>query len=450
VGFLHPKNWSVYSRKLSGDKEALRKYKRIILLSQATLFGALASVIHAAEDLFDGMIFMPLMDLGLGAGVFTCYLLNEKGKYKIAKISLFSFLNVFFFVYACVMPEGLGIYLFYFPWVALATVMFENDENTARFFFISLSVILVLILFVTDFNALGVYKFQAVDIERSFMINMISSIAILIVLIVFMSSMNEQSEEKLTQLAQEIRSKNGDLQKANRELDRFFYSTTNDLRIPLTDIKGMINSAMTDIKDEKVLNYFLLLKDRTQHLESFLQDVIDYSRNTQTAVKTESVNVQKLLEEVVNSFRFVKDTDRIRFETEILFDQLIEIDRVRLVIVLNNLISNAIKYHRKELSDCWVKINIRYLGEKIGISIADNGQGIHSELLPKIFNMFFRATQQSKGSGLGLYIVKETIEKMEGTIEVKSILGAGTKFNLVLPVRIVTEVPESSLKTQVI
>jgi signal transduction histidine kinase len=447
---LHPRNWSVYSRKLSGDKEALRKFKRIILLSQFTLFGTVAAIIHAAEDLIDGGIIMPLMDLTLGAGVFICYLLNEKGKYKIAKIALFTFLNVFFFVYACAVPEGLGIYLYYFPWVALATVVFENEERIPRFSFIALSVLLVIILFYTDFDALGLTKLPAVDIERSFIINMISSITILIFLIVFMSVMNEQSEEKLVELAYEVRSKNGDLQKVNRELDRFFYSTTHDLRIPLKDINGMIDTALADIKDEKILNYFLLLKDRTQHLESFLQDVIDYSRNTQTAVKSEPVHVQKLVEEVIGNFRFVKDADRIRFEKEILVDSMIEIDRVRFVIVLNNIISNAIKYQRKEINDCWVHINIRYEGEKISVCIEDNGQGIQSEMLPKIFNMFFRATQQSKGSGLGLYIVKETIDKMGGTIEVKSTLGVGTRFTIMLPVRIVTAMPESSLSTQVI
>lgn len=426
----------MYSRKLSGDREALRQYKRIILLSQFSLFGAVVGVIHAAEDLVYGMVFMPLMDLTMSVGIFIGYVLNERGKYKLAKISLLTFLNLFFFVYASLVPKELGIYLYYFPWVGLAAVVFETKENSQRLFFICLSVLLLVLLFATDFNPFGPFEFGAVDITQSFMINMISSIAVLVFFIVFMASINEQSENKLMSLAEEIRIKNAHLQKANQELDRFFYSTTHDLKIPLMDMKGIIHAAMADVKDKAAFEYFVLLKERAQDLDSFLQDVIDYSRNTQTALKTEPVNISQLVDEVISNFRFVNDADRIRFEKDILLEHAVEIDRLRLVIILSNIFSNAIKYHRPDAKDPWVKVGAHFFENRLNLYIADNGQGMHADVLPKIFNMFFRGTEQSKGSGLGLYIVKETIEKMGGSIGVKSTPGVGTDFTIVLPAAI--------------
>lgn len=432
---LLPKNWSKYSRQFSGDKEGLRQYKRVILLSQFTLFGAVIGVLHAIEDLVDGQRFMPMMDFIMAVSIFICYLINESGKHKIARIVLLSFLNLFFFVYSSLANHELGIYLYYFSWVGLAAVVFEVDENFYRFFFIGLSIALTIILFATDFDAFGTTDFDAVDIQRSFIINFVSSIAVLVFFIVFMVNMNEQSEAKLMELAEEVQQKNDDLEKANRELDRFFYSASHDLKIPVMDIKGVINAAMSEVQDQHILEYFQLLKERAEKLDGFLLDVIDYARNSETGVRLEPADVGQLIEDALQNFTFIKGADRIRFDRHFKFEHQIEIDRVRLMVILNNIISNSIRYHRLDIRDPWVRIDAHFADDMLNIVIADNGQGIEEDLLPKIFNMFFRGTNQSKGSGLGLYIVKETVEKLGGKITVFSKVGTGTSFKLALPSR---------------
>src|SRR5687767_14019394 len=178
--FINPRNWSKYSRRLSGDQEALRQYKRIILLSQFTLVGALVGVIHSLEDFVDGMFFMSIMDLTMAMVIFICYILNESGRHQLSKIMLLSFLNIFFFIYSSLVPKELGIYLYYFPWVGLAAVVFEILEIIFRLAFIVLSVICLITLFATQFNVVGITEYQAVDIDRSLIINMLSSIAVLV------------------------------------------------------------------------------------------------------------------------------------------------------------------------------------------------------------------------------------------------------------------------------
>jgi signal transduction histidine kinase len=110
-------------------------------------------------------------------------------------------------------------------------------------------------------------------------------------------------------------------------------------------------------------------------------------------------------------------------------------DARRLKIILNNLIVNAIKYSDRNKSAQWVKISAEVIDDKCEISIADNGLGIRKEFHDKIFNMFYRASERSTGSGLGLYIVKETAAKMGGQIEFTSTEGVGSVFNFSLPAK---------------
>jgi len=436
---LHPRNWSRYSRQFQHDKEQLSRHKRIILLSQFTLFGAVVGIIHAIEDLVDGLLFMPMMDSVMAVSIFACYLVNEKGYHRVARIILLTFLNLFFFVYASLAHPDLGIYFYFFSWVGLAAVVFEINENALRFFFIGLSIVLTIILFVTNFRVFGTEVYGAVDLGRSFIINLVSSISVLVFFIVFMVNTNESSERKLIELTDDIRKKNDELQKVNRELDRFFYSASHDLKVPLLDIKGAINSAMADIREPSVLGYFDTLKQRANRMDHFLQDIIDYSRNSHTHLRTEPINLHELVQQVLENFSFVSGADKVRFVTNIAVNKLIIGDRVRLMVVLNNLIGNAIKFHRLDQADPWIKIE--FVGDEYQIigKVDDNGSGINDDLQSKIFNMFFRGTNQSKGSGLGLYIVKETIEKMGGSVSVISSEGSGTSFTFNVPISIAVQ-----------
>jgi len=416
-----------------GDPDGLRQHKRIILLSQFSLFGTVIGVLHSLEDLVDGLLFMPMMDFMMACGIFIFYLLNESGKHRIAKIGLVAFLNIFFFIYSSLAPRELGIYLYYFPWVGLAAVVFETKEYLARMSFIGLSILLLLTLFVTDFSALGSFQAEAVDLSRSFIINLVSAILVLTLFIGFMTTINEQSEQKLMELAEEISVQNDNLEKVNRELDRFFYSATHDLKVPLMDIKGAINSGLKELKDPDAIQYFLTLRERADKLDTFLKDIIDYSRNTQTGLRLEPVSMSKMIDEIFDNFQFYKGAERIRFIKEASLDDMVMIDRFRLMLVMNNIVSNSIKYQKADTTNQFIQIRSSYSEGILAISVIDNGQGIEPDLVPKIFNMFFRGTDQSKGSGLGLYIVKETVEKMNGKIEVESAPGVGTTLHIRIP-----------------
>jgi signal transduction histidine kinase len=108
-------------------------------------------------------------------------------------------------------------------------------------------------------------------------------------------------------------------------------------------------------------------------------------------------------------------------------------DSLRVKTIVSNIFSNAIKYQDFNKNDPFIKISTRTHEDYCDIRIEDNGIGIESESQQKIFDLFFRATDQSKGTGLGLFIVKDTIARLKGTVEVKSTVGHGTTFAVRIP-----------------
>jgi signal transduction histidine kinase len=320
--------------------------------------------------------------------------------------------------------------------MTIPMAIFEPQERVMRMSFVLLSALLAGLLFATDFNFIGSYEIQAPNIEKFFMINLISTGVILIMSVGFMLGVNEESEKRLRILAEEIDIKNTHLQKTNAELDRFFYSTSHDLRSPLLSIKGLVNITRNETADTKVIRYLDMMTERADRLDLFIRDIIDYSKNTRTELSRDIVDVTQLVEEVKDNFQFLEGASNIRFFDNILVYK-VTTDKTRLTVILNNLISNAIKYHNKDNSSQWIKVNIFPSGKDLNIVVSDNGLGISKEQQSRIFEMFYRGTEKSNGSGLGLYIVKETIEKMNGSIQVESKEGIGTSFTVTIPVSLV-------------
>lgn len=406
--------------------------KRRKLFTLVSLFAAFMGLFHFTQDLWAGAREAPLLDLLITIICLSSYLIHRRGYHVAASISLLLFLNFSLMVFACLVPAEVGIYLFYFPLMTISQALFQDSEKWLRFLFVTLSGCLVIALFVSDFDLIGPYSIEAPAVEMFFMINLISSIFMVAMCISFILRVNAESERRLQLLAEEVRIKNQNLVKTNAELDRFLYSTSHDLRSPLMSIKGLLNIATKDTTDPLMHQYFTMMSERADKLEHFIKDIIDYSKNKGTRVAVETINLTHLIDDVCKNFQFLEGASSISFQKEIRSPEVVA-DRGRMTIVLNNLISNAIKYHRADGTDCWIRVSAHNGDNCLNLVVADNGQGISHEQQSRIFEMFYRGTEQSKGSGLGLYIVKETIEKMSGTIRVESTLGSGTSFFITVP-----------------
>jgi len=229
-----------------------------------------------------------------------------------------------------------------------------------------------------------------------------------------------------------LRISNEELFIRNNELDRFVYSASHDLSAPLKSILGLITVAQMEKPTAEINQYLDLMKRSVLKLDSFIKDIISYSRNARLPVKKVSISFNGLIESVWADHQFTPNVDKIKFQLINNIHSEFQSDETRLKIIFNNLISNAIKFHRPN-HDPFIYITATEFPEHFEFKVEDNGMGIPPSLKDKIFDMFFRATESVQGSGLGLYILKEALSRLKGTVTVESTLGEGTTFIITLP-----------------
>lgn len=231
-----------------------------------------------------------------------------------------------------------------------------------------------------------------------------------------------------------LQKSNNELIKSNQELDKFVYSVSHDLRAPLTSMLGLIELSEDGNEDPFIEKNLSLVKASINKLDGFIGDILKYSRNSRLEVMMEEINFKEMLEGIISDHLYMtRYKPIVEIGVEIKNDTVLISDRHRLTVILNNLISNAIRYQNPTSTNPFIKIEIATTTIETIILIKDNGVGIKKEMFSKIFEMFFRVSQSSEGSGLGLYIVKQTIEKLKGIIEIESELGKGTSFTIRLP-----------------
>lgn len=239
--------------------------------------------------------------------------------------------------------------------------------------------------------------------------------------------------KKLTSSHEKIEQKNLELITVNKELDRFVYSASHDLRSPITSLKGLIEIAISEEDPEELKNYLNLMNQSLTRQDQFISDIIDYSRNKRLVSHNEVINLDEAIDEVIAQHKHIKEVNEIKIHKQIAVNKVYT-DGLRLKIILNNLVSNAIKYSDKQKNSKFIKIKTAKVDNHLKIEVADNGIGIKEDALDKVFDMFF-ATNTNLGSGLGLYITKEAVENLNGMISVNSIIDKGTTFLVTIPFR---------------
>ncbi len=232
----------------------------------------------------------------------------------------------------------------------------------------------------------------------------------------------------------QLEEKNLELQKANEELDSFVYSASHDLKAPLASIQGLIGLARNEKEVKQLKTYFDMMERSVRRMDQFIRDIIDYSRNSRIENKTEIIDDCGLLKSILEDLKFMNPSDK----TEIILKKeegsaILKGDEIRLRIILRNLISNALSYGKPEKGKPVVEIRWKITNDQAVFEVSDNGPGIDKEHLPRIFDMFYRANETATGSGLGLYIVKESMNKLGGEIEVTSSPHEGSTFTVILP-----------------
>jgi signal transduction histidine kinase len=237
----------------------------------------------------------------------------------------------------------------------------------------------------------------------------------------------EEINKKSAQLADQ----NLELTKLNEDLDRFIYSAAHDLKSPLDSLLGLINIAQIDLAHAGKGEYFVMMRNSIAKLSGFIKDITDYARNKRQDLTIVGIDMEKCILNIFSDLTFLPNYSGLKKEISVT-GGLFYSDKTRLEIVLKNLISNAFRYS-DPIKDSYIHIKVAITSSHMTLTMADNGVGIAAEHLPKIFEMFYRASQDSKGTGLGLFLVRESVKILQGEIAVSSKLGEGTTFILELP-----------------
>ena len=219
------------------------------------------------------------------------------------------------------------------------------------------------------------------------------------------------------------------------ELNTFMYKATHDLRSPLASLSGLVKIAKETAEQPELKTYFNMIDTSVTRMDKLLIDLVSIVNVTQGKLTISVINFETLIDEILESLKNRPGFSSIIFKKNIKSDSLFFQSDFRLIYsVLQNIIDNAIKYRKdSSLVDAIIIINISIVKNNAQIIVSDNGIGIASELLDKVFDMFFRATAESTGTGLGLYIVKNSVEKLGGEIRIESEEKHGTSVFINLP-----------------
>lgn len=225
------------------------------------------------------------------------------------------------------------------------------------------------------------------------------------------------------------------LRKINNELDRFIYSTSHDLRSPVASVLGLVNVARREVSDPNANNYLRLIEDRMLKLDHVITDILAISKVKKYEPKYEMIDFNALMADSMGDVRVLAEGKKIDIRYMESASNRFVGDYSLTRMVLGNLLSNAVKYHFPGRPDPYIQVDFEKTMGRVSFAVADNGEGIDKAHHDKIFDMFYRASETAQGTGLGLYIVKETLARIGGSVELESIRGKGTTFRVTLEQR---------------
>lgn len=402
------------------------EFRQVMLSGQYAIIALLVIAYYLLMEFSFGFIESQLLFCTAFGLIFYSLVLHRQGKHCLANYFFFPTLNILLYLVVSSESSSTGAAVYFIPVSLGAFAVFDYRQRSIAALFSILSFALYSLSTFTHFSLLPFRNYDESYAQMNAIINFGLAFPVSLMTVYLLISLNHYSSAQLEE-------SNKQLKKLNEELDRFVYSTSHDLRAPLLSVLGLLNIAEGSKDKEELQQYHRLMQTRVQALDKFIRDITDYSRNNRLEIVSECVNIAVMTDEIWESLRHSDDAKDIEFIVDLPRELAVMNDGKRLRIVLSNLISNAIRYHDQRKENKYIKIYHNSTGSSFSLHIEDNGQGIAPEAHTKIFEMFYRGNESSQGSGLGLYIVKETLEKLSGTIQLSSTPKLGSTFSISVP-----------------
>jgi len=267
---------------------------------------------------------------------------------------------------------------------------------------------------------------------------------VLIILLIYFSTALRRQKKKLEEANAEIQHMNENLESlvydrtrllesAIKELDTFLYRASHDMRTPVRSIMGLCHIANLTVQGE-IKEFVKRISETTASMDKLLKKLSTISEINHPSDYS-PVSISESIEAVRESLKKDIEKNGVEFATHFNGNMVIESYPNLVRTIINNMIENAIYFSSLAGLPPRVRMSADQHDGKLLIQVQDNGIGINESILPRVFDMFFKGTEQSKGHGLGLYIVQKAVYALHGTIAVESVPGTSTTFTVTLPVK---------------
>jgi signal transduction histidine kinase len=402
--------------------------KRINLLTFFSFLGISVAILYYILSTLIAVNYTKIFFAILLGGNFIAFLLNRYGYYIFARY-IFLIGLVCTVLIGSIETDFIEKSHYYYILINIGGFLLFETKN--RWMAFSITIICIFGYTITLYTCAA---HSDTHVNVSEFLHFFGGIILSSYLLYILTQRVSNTEKKLLENTQHLNAQHRALSKAHEELDRFIYSASHDLRAPLTSILGLTNIARITDDAREIKECLQMITTRVQKLDSFIKDMIDFSRNARTKIESQEVYIHETVSKLLDNLKTVyPGASSIDFRIEISENQCWLTDKIRIKVILNNLLSNCIRFYDTSKLENYVRIKSFQTKEHNVIIIEDNGIGIEKQHIPNIFGMFYRASNQSKGSGLGLYIVKETVTTLGGTISMESEAGVGTEMTIKLP-----------------
>ena len=407
---------------------------RIELLVAMCLIALACGMAYIFVGLFVGLSLFSILNylIFFLTTIPTVLYLTKKGYYNQAKLIMMILGSIFMVIKAASVGPSAGMNLSMMITLFATFAFYSIDDYKYIFLSLAITVSSIIFLEITNYSYLGIDP-STNKYEYEYEFNYISTILFCILFFYVILRVNQYMNKKLRKLNSKLSGKNRKLGKINEELDSYIYKASHDMRAPVTSMMGILSLVKTEKNPERTSHLIELQESCLIKLDNHIHQIINLSKNIKTEASAEKIDLNNMISEIFEELSFFENAANTKKMIQINQKVDFHSDPYRLKMIVNNLVTNAFKYAQIRESSPVIKIDALITDKSATITVKDNGIGIPENQQGKIFDMFYRGTEMSKGSGLGLYMVKEMVQKLNGTISVTSEVNHFTSITFILP-----------------
>lgn len=420
-------------KHLANQANVKFKLRRILFSFQITVLGLVVVLFFVILDSLIGTKANVICDCVFITIVIICFYFLLKGYFYSCNLVLIVSADILLVVNGSTGGIGISNYFFWFPLACAIFIFFDLTDKKTIYSLFVLQFLSIIFLYLTRNSLLLQPNFDnsnylKYDIPMSFTI----SLGLVILLAYYVLRNNYLTQRKLNKTVSKLHNSNVELVKSNAELDSFVYKASHDLRSPLTSIIGLLALMRTETDKDLLGQYIDIQEKAIQKLDNHIIDMLNISKNARLGLSVDDIDFEKVIKDIFMQYAY-SDNLKIDMQVDVSISSPFYTDSKRLEIILSNLVANSVRYADFDKIKPEITIKVVANSKLANITVHDNGIGIDGELCKKVFDMFFRANTKKSGTGLGLYIVSETVQKLQGKIKLHSEIGQWTEFTLLIP-----------------